>query len=130
MSDPLAALDGHEYIIFTTFRKNGAAVSTPVWFAVANSKVYILSLADAGKLKRIRSNPQVTFAPGNLRSEVLGTVIKGRARILESETQRQFANQTIGKKYGFTKTLFDLVHALQRALKTRQYIEITPERLL
>ena len=47
------ALAKEEYISLTTYRKTGAAVSSPVWFALEGNKIYVLSLIHAGKLKRL-----------------------------------------------------------------------------
>jgi hypothetical protein len=35
-----AAIQGQKYISLTTFRKNGAAVATPVWFGEGDGKLY------------------------------------------------------------------------------------------
>jgi PPOX class probable F420-dependent enzyme len=56
-------LQGHQFMSLITFRKNGEPVSTVVWFAQEADKLYVLTAADAGKVKRIRQNAQVEVAP-------------------------------------------------------------------
>jgi len=38
-----AELQNQKYISLTTYRKTGAAVRTPVWFAEENGKLYIFT---------------------------------------------------------------------------------------
>src|SRR5512144_470956 len=52
-----------EFLSFETFRKNGIGVKTPVWFAQEGDTLYIWTVGDSGKIKRIRNNPRVNIAP-------------------------------------------------------------------
>ncbi len=70
------------YINLTTFRKTGAAVATPLWFAEHQGVLYTQTFPTAGKLKRIRHTPRVTVAPCTVNGKPLGTEIEGNARIL------------------------------------------------
>ena len=54
-----AEIHGQRYISLATFRKNGVAVRTPIWFAEADDKLYFMTNSKLGKCKRIRNNPQV-----------------------------------------------------------------------
>ncbi len=70
MPDAIAQFAGAKYLNLETFRKTGLGVRTPVWFAqdVLHSArtitvFYIYSEADAGKVKRIRNDPNVRVAP-------------------------------------------------------------------
>ena len=54
----LGQFEGQKYLNLESYRKTGAAVATPVWFADDGNELYIYSLADAGKVKRIRNNPR------------------------------------------------------------------------
>jgi len=92
------AIQGQKYILLTTFRKDGTAVPTPVWFAEDNGKLYIKTRADAGKTKRIRNNSQVRIAPCTIRGKVTGPECAASARILPSEDWPR-ACQTINRKY-------------------------------
>ena len=42
---------GQKYISLTTFRKNGVAVATPVWFGEEGDKLYVMTRSDMGKDK-------------------------------------------------------------------------------
>jgi uncharacterized protein len=90
------SLRGHKYVLLTTFRKNGEAVPTPVWFGLADGKVYLESEAVVGKVKRIRNDSRLQIAPCTIRGEPLGASVKGRARVLgpaESERAERWTFQ-------------------------------------
>jgi len=98
-------LQGKKYISLTTFRKNGAAVATPVWFGEESGKLYVMGNANSGKHKRIRNNPQVRLASCTIRGRVTGPEFAGKARILP-ESDRARARQTINRKYWLARVPF------------------------
>ena len=58
MPDSFAALRGHKYISLVTFRRNGQAVPTPVWFAEQDGRLYIMTRSDSWKYKRLPTIPR------------------------------------------------------------------------
>lgn len=52
-----------QYINLTTFRRNGQAVATPVWFVALNGRLYISTNVNSGKAKRIRANGKASWHP-------------------------------------------------------------------
>jgi hypothetical protein len=78
-------IHGQRYISLATFRKNGVAVYTPVWFAEDNYKLYFMTNSKLGKTKRIRNNPQVKIAPCTMRGKITGPEFPATARILPAE---------------------------------------------
>lgn len=91
-------IHGQKYISLTTFRKNGTAVRTPVWFGEEDDKLYVMTRSDMGKFKRIRNNPQVMVAPCTMRGKVIGPDFRATARILPPE-EFAHARQPINRKY-------------------------------
>ncbi len=91
-------IQGARYIRLTTFRKNGIAVPTPVWFGEANGKLYVMSRSDSGKCKRLRNNPKVRIAACTIRGKVTGPEFDATARILPPEDWAR-ARKTIHQKY-------------------------------
>ncbi len=73
-------ISGKKYVSLVTFRKNGVAVPTPVWFAERDGKLYVKTRNDSGKYKRIRNNPKVKIAPCNMRGTITGPEFSGIAR--------------------------------------------------
>jgi PPOX class probable F420-dependent enzyme len=99
VADGFAALAGHEFAVLTTYRRDGAAVPTTVWFAQEGDKLFIQTGANAGKVKRIRGNASVTLAPSTRIGEVLGDVVAARAHILPPG-ETAVAEEALQRKYG------------------------------
>ena len=93
-----AAIRDSKYISLTTFRKNGSAVATPVWFGQGDGRLYVMTRSISGKYKRIRNNPQIRVAPCSIRGTVIGPEFEATARILPAE-EHPDARQTINRKY-------------------------------
>jgi len=87
-----------KYISLATFRKNGTAVYTPVWFAELSGKLYVKTRNDSGKYKRIRNNPRVQIAPSDMRGKITGPEFEATAHILPRDQSKQ-ANDAIKRKY-------------------------------
>ncbi|MBK8135277.1 MAG: PPOX class F420-dependent oxidoreductase [Chloroflexi bacterium] len=120
-----SSLSGAQYMSLRTFRKSGVAVTTPVWFAETGGKLYFLTANDAGKVKRIRNNQQVTVAPCTASGKVLGGSVSGTARIL-TESEFASADRLLCAKYGLQKRLLDLYVAIRGKRKATIFLEITP----
>lgn len=112
-----------QFMNLFTYRKSGAAVKTPVWFAQRGVKLYVFTTAEAGKVKRIRNNPQVLVGPSDRMGNPLGPTSTARARVLAPE-EVPAAKQALDEKYGLMKAAFDFVGTLRGT--SRAYIEITP----
>ena len=96
---------GQKYISLATFRKNGAAVYTPVWFAGHDGKLYVMTRSDSGKYKRIRNNPQVHIAPSTMRGKIIGPELVATARILPPEDWPR-ARNFLKQKYWLMRVPF------------------------
>jgi PPOX class probable F420-dependent enzyme len=88
-----------KYINLETYRKNGQAVQTPVWFVIEGSVIYIRTDKNSGKIKRAKNNPHVRITPCTARGQPKGKWLNGEARIA-SWSESQFANQLLRQKYG------------------------------
>lgn len=91
-------IQGQKYISLATFRRNGAPVSTPVWFGDDGNRLYVMTRSDSGKYKRLVNNPQAQVAPCNMRGKITGPVFAATARVLPREEWPR-ARQTIARKY-------------------------------
>ncbi|MFP4322934.1 MAG: PPOX class F420-dependent oxidoreductase [Anaerolineales bacterium] len=96
----------NNYISVTTFRKNGAPVPTPVWFAHDADRLVVLTLADSGKAKRLRHTSRVEIAPCDVRGNPKGAYVPAECYIIGDEADGQQADRALNKKYGLQKRLF------------------------
>jgi uncharacterized protein len=77
-------LSDYDVIMLETFRQNGEAVPAPVWFVQEGNTLYLVSQANAGKMKRIRQNPKVRVAGCDKRERPVTEWIDGTARLLDT----------------------------------------------
>lgn len=129
----LSALEGHRYVRMTTYRRDGRAVHTPVWFAFPEGArtgevVYVVTGLESGKVKRIRAGSEIELAPSDWRGRPVrgaGTV-RVLARLLPDDEARP-AEEALSKKYGLQYRIFDLVERrLARGPHERVLLELTP----
>ena len=112
-----AEIHGQHYISLATFRKNGLAVPTPVWFGEEKGKLYVMTSDSTGKYKRIRNNPQVKIAPCSMRGKITGPEFPATARILPATDAAQVRG-LIRAKYWLARVPFIWS-------KTNAYLEIS-----
>lgn len=113
-----------KYLNLETYRKTGAPVRTPLWFAEENGLLHIYSIADAGKVKRIRNNPRVRVAPCDMRGNLKGDWVNGEARILDG-AEADHANSLLDEKYGLMKRIGNLTSILLG--RKRAFMVIQPD---
>jgi PPOX class probable F420-dependent enzyme len=114
----------HRYMNFATFRKNGAEVKTPVWFARLDDKLYVYTSGKAGKAKRLRNSSRARIAPSDIRGNPVGDWRDTQARIITDPSLVERSHAALRKKYGWQVALFDFGARLSGSAKTRVYIEI------
>ena len=111
-ADAREALDREPYCSLATFRRNGRAVETPVWFAHADGLFYVFSAGDAGKVKRLRAGSRIRVAPCTMRGSVTGDWIEGTGRIVDDTAEIAAAYAALQRKYGWQMKLTDLLSRL------------------
>ena len=121
-----AELDRHRYVSLATFRRSGAEIATPVWFAAVNDRLYVVSAGDAGKVKRIRNSARVRLAPCDARGAVRAPWQEATARIVTDAALIGRAHAALRAKYGWQVRLLDLVSRLTGRAKRRAWLEVAP----
>ena len=117
-------LRGHKYAVVVTFRRNGDAVPSPVWFGLdQDGRAYVRTLHDAGKVKRIRNDARVLIAPSNVRGKPTGPAIRGTARIVPKD-EWPHAEAALAEAYGLGRKLYERVFGGAKDMGT--YVEIRP----
>ncbi len=119
---PFEYLEGHKYILLTTFRENGEPVPTPVWFVLRDGRLYITTDPESGKMKRIRREPRILISPCNARGRPEGASVEGMARSVEDEPTEE-AEAAFREKYRLALGLF---HLFGRREIGRITLEIRP----
>ena len=118
------ALDREPYISLATFKRNGDAVRTPVWFAERNGRFYVFTEAKSWKVKRLRRDDRVRVAACSVRGKVHGDWIEGHARVSEDSKTIESAYEALQKKYGWQMTLVNLSSRLFGRIDGRAILEL------
>ncbi len=111
-NDKLAQFGGQKYLNLESFRKNGQAVRTPLWFAEGDGVLYFYTVAHSYKVKRLRNNPHVRIAPCDVRGKLKGDWIEATARLLD-DTEARRADELLNRKYGWQKRTLNLLAKLR-----------------
>jgi uncharacterized protein len=103
-----AVFEKQKYLNLETFRKSGEGVKTPVWFVQDGDVLFVRTITDSGKVKRIRNNSLVNIAPCRMDGALLGDWIQAEAHeVLDQEIDRK-VDKLLGKKYGLMKKIFSM----------------------
>jgi uncharacterized protein len=121
-------LANEQFVSITTFKRDGTAVSTPVWVAGENGNLLVISEADSWKVKRIRRDGHVRITACSARGAPHGETIDADATI-DSDTTA--VETLLAQKYGWIYRAYTRFSALTRKLRrqaapTGVTIRITP----
>jgi uncharacterized protein len=100
----------------TTFRKDGAAVPTPVWLVRDGEHLLVITEADSGKAKRAARNPSVLVAPCDVRGKVKDGVddVEMTAAVITDPAETERVDRLIRDRYGIQYTFASLANRLMR----------------
>jgi PPOX class probable F420-dependent enzyme len=126
-----ASLEKSKYLNLETFKKTGEGVRTPIWFAAEPSaslassaaKLYVYTVGNTGKVKRIRNNAHVRIAPCDMRGNVLGEWIDAHAEFVTGQ-EAAHGMQLLNKKYWPMKQIMGFFARFSR--RERIVIAIKP----
>jgi len=111
-----------KYVLLTTFRRNGAAVATPVWIVgLPDGAAGFSTEIDSGKVKRIVNNPSVTLQACGMRGNVRpgAPVVKATAEVLQGADAHE-VGMAINRKYRVATALLAVggfIHKLLRRVE-------------
>jgi PPOX class probable F420-dependent enzyme len=107
VDDRIVALAKERYLSLTTYRRDGRAVATPVWFALDGTRILVWTDAASGKAKRVRANGRASAVPCDVRGRTKDSPVDARARLLPAGEYAR-ANRILSAKYRFLMPLADL----------------------
>jgi PPOX class probable F420-dependent enzyme len=88
------------YISLTTYRKDGTGVATPVWHVRNGDELFVVSNADAWKVKRLRNNSHVMVTVCDVRGRIApgAPSAEGTARLVDG-ADAQTGRTLLARKY-------------------------------
>jgi len=119
-----ADLSRERYVSLATFRRSGAEVRTPIWFAMIDQRLWMMTAGDSGKVKRLRNDPRVRVAPSDARGVMRGPWREATARIADDPREIAAAHAGLRAKYGWQMTMLDLFSRLSGRIRRRVWLEV------
>jgi PPOX class probable F420-dependent enzyme len=122
MTPTFADIAGSEYILLTTFTKDGRPKPTPIWAAPDGDGLIVVTEEKSWKVKRIRNTPRVTIAKCNMRGKPRSEAVEAVATIDESRTGAAY--DAIVKRYGIIGRAFGIFSKLRGGMNRNVALEI------
>ncbi len=119
----LMALKGHNYISLETFKKSGAGVKTPIWFAVANGHLYFFTNRESWKVRRLARDPSCKLAACGAVGGIKGDWFDGTCERLEGD-DATIAYRALREKYGVQMLVADVGSKLTGTNAKRAFYRI------
>lgn len=123
-AEPTGSIDdlkGRKYCVLVSYRKNGQPMPSPLWFGVADGKLYFQTSPDGYKVKRIKNNPEVRVAPCDSRGKPKGAPFVGKARVLAPD-EAAAAERAVQSNYGAGRRMYTAFSDKVPNV----YVEVTP----
>ena len=114
-----------EYLLLTTFTKDGRPKPTAIWAAPQGGGLVAITQETSWKVKRIRNTPRVTVAECDRSGNPKGEAVEAVATILDKSANGA-TYDAIGKRYGLLGKTFNFLSKLRGGLKNNVSIELTP----
>ena len=130
----LVTLGDERIVSLTTFRRTGEPVSTPVWVVRDGDALVVYTVAESGKVARIRRGSPVELRAGDRRGRVAeGTpVVTATVVIDDSPETVGLTERLLRAKYGWEFAGIRLLQHAERLLnrssapRTRVVLRLTP----
>jgi PPOX class probable F420-dependent enzyme len=112
-----------QYILLTTFTKDGRPKPTPIWAAADGDRLLVITEGKAWKVKRIRNTPRVTMAVCDMRGRPKSEAVEGTAVVLD-KSHNGVIYDAIGKRYGIVGKVFNLFSKLRGGMENNVGLEL------
>ena len=123
MTPTFADLAKAQYILLTTFTKDGKPKPTPIWAALEKDRLLVITQEKSWKVKRIRNTPRVTLATCTMNGRPTSEAVEGTAVILD-KSQTAAVYDAIGKRYGIVGKVFNLFCKLRGGMENNVGLEL------
>lgn len=125
MTPTFADVAKAQYVLLTTFTKDGQPKPTPVWVALDGDRLLVISQEKSWKVKRIRNTSRVTLAVCDMRGRPKSEAIEATAAILD-KSQTGAVYDAIGQRYGLIGRVFNIFSKLRGGMHNNIGLELRP----
>ena len=125
MAPTFADVARSEYILLTTFTKDGRPKPTAIWAVPRGDGLVAITQESSWKVKRIRNTARVTIAECDRRGTPKSEAVEARAGILDKSANKA-TYDALGKRYGLLGKTFNFFSKLRGGMDKNVSIEIKP----
>jgi PPOX class probable F420-dependent enzyme len=112
-----------QYLLLTTFTKDGRPKPTPIWAAVDGDRLLVITVGSSWKVKRIRNTPRVTLATCTMQGRPTSDAVEGTAAVLD-KSHNAAVYDAIGKRYGIVGKVFNLFSKMRGGMENNVGLEL------
>ncbi|MGW4097983.1 MULTISPECIES: PPOX class F420-dependent oxidoreductase [unclassified Mycobacterium] len=123
MAPTFADVAKANYVLLTTFTKDGRPKPTAIWAVPSGDRLLVITEADSWKVKRIRNTPRVTVAICDVRGNPKSEPVEAQAVVLEQSRNGEIYDG-IGKRYGLMGKGFNLFSKLRGGMHRNVGLEL------
>ena len=123
MSPTFADVAKAQYVLLTTFTKDGRPKPTPVWAAPDGDRLLVITQEKSWKVKRIRNTPRVTLAVCDMGGHPKSEAIEATATVLD-KAQTGLVYDAVGREYGLIGRVFNLFSKLRGGMQKNVGLEL------
>ncbi|MGA9493562.1 MAG: PPOX class F420-dependent oxidoreductase [Mycobacterium sp.] len=123
MAPTFADVAKAQYVLLTTFTKDGRPKPTAIWAAPDGDRLLVITQAKSWKVKRIRNTPRVTLAICDRQGRPKSEAIEATATILDT-SKTGHVYDAIGRRYGLIGKVFNVVSKLRGGMQNNVGLEL------
>jgi uncharacterized protein len=123
MSPTFADVAKSQYVLLTTFTKDGRPKPTPIWAAPDGDRLLVITQEKSWKVKRIRNTPRVTLAVCDMGGHPKSEPLEATATILD-KSQTGAVYDAVGREYGLIGRVFNLFSKLRGGMQKNVGLEL------
>jgi uncharacterized protein len=112
-----------DYILLTTFTKDGKPKPTAIWAPPDGDRLVVITEEKSWKVKRIRNTPRVTVAACDMRGNPKSEAVEATATILDKSANGA-TYDAIAKRYGLIGKTFRFFSKLRGGMEKNVTIEL------
>jgi len=123
MSPTFADVAKAQYVLLTTFTKDGRPKPTPVWAAPDGDRLLVITQEKSWKVRRIRNTARVTLAVCDMGGHPKSEAIEATATVLD-KSQTGVVYDAVGREYGLIGRVFNLFSKLRGGMQKNVGLEL------
>lgn len=118
----LEALFPGRYLSVTSFKRDGTAVPTPVWFVTDGRRLFAFTDIHSAKVRRIRRNPFVLVASCRVDGKLRRERVSALAEVLTDDADMERVQKLLLARYKISYRVVMLFYRLERSLRGKQSV--------